>query len=143
MDKAFLRDVDLFSSLGDSELQEIADLSNLRQIPAGSAVVREGDTGDDLYIIKSGTLCVSAVQECGRDAKVGGLEASDFFGEMALLTGANRSATVMALVATEIIEIPGKLMREVLYWHPEVAAKLEQAMNSRRQDATSPIYENA
>ena len=77
MDKAFLRDVDLFSSLGDSELQEIADLSNLRQIPAGSAVVREGDTGDDLYIIKSGTLCVSAVQECGRDAKVGGLEASD------------------------------------------------------------------
>ena len=143
MEMAFLRDVDLFDSLGDGELQEIAELSRLRQVKAGNAVVQEGESGDDLYIVKTGTLCVSTKQDCGRNAEVGGLEASDFFGEMALLTGANRSATVMALVDTEIVEIPGKLMREVLYWHPEIASKLQSAMHQRSQVSTSRLYEEA
>ena len=92
--------VDLFTDLVESELATLAQSVREVRMPRGSDVVRAGEQGDSMYILVEGLLDV-LVHNDGNEVLVGHIRAGEFFGEMSLLTGEPRSATVRC--ATEIV----------------------------------------
>ena len=88
----FLRKVDLFAGLSTRELGHVATVAREVIVNAGETIISEGDYGDSLYIIVGGEV------EVLRDgASIGRLGEADWFGEMAVLTGETRSATIRAV----------------------------------------------
>jgi putative ABC transport system ATP-binding protein len=96
----FLQKIDLFKSLPASVLAEVADKITLDRFAPGDAVIRQGDPGDKLYVIRSGKADVFVTRD-GETRKVATLGRSEFFGEAALETGAPRNATVKAAESLE------------------------------------------
>jgi NTE family protein len=93
----FLNRVPLFSSIPEEQIREIAGQCELIFLEKGQAVFEEGDAGDAMYIVKSGS--VGVYNTTGEsEAFVAALHRGDFFGEMALLTGKPRSATIRVLL---------------------------------------------
>jgi CRP-like cAMP-binding protein len=105
-----LAEVPLFEGLSKRHLRRIAKLARVRRFAAGSTMVRTGDPGRSFYVLLDGTAKV--IRVTGRPRRLG---AGDFFGEMALLDGAPRSAAVVAdsEVLALTIDRPGftKLLR--------------------------------
>jgi CRP-like cAMP-binding protein len=125
-----LREVWLFSACSDAELGYIASLVTPRSVDAGTAVVREGEPGDDFFVIVSG----SAVPTVDGDP-VGELVPGSFFGEMALLDGGERVATVTATTPMELLVLNRddfNIMLEAAM--PAVAPKLLTVVGRRMRD---------
>ena len=93
----FLRHVPLFSSLPDVQLHEIAAHGEDLFLEKGETVFEEGDAGDAMYIIKSGSVGIYGTVN-GSEIFVAALHRGDFFGEMSLLTGRPRSATIRIIL---------------------------------------------
>jgi putative ABC transport system ATP-binding protein len=91
----FLRKVPLFADMPPETLTQIADQMSQEDYKAGETIFKQGDPGDNFYLIRRGEAEV-AIQRPGREEKVVVLEDGGFFGEQALLTGAPRNATVRA-----------------------------------------------
>jgi putative ABC transport system ATP-binding protein len=87
----FLKTVDVFKNLTPIELTNVAEKVTKRQFVAGDVVIRQGEAGEDFFLISDGTV---EVMREGHD--VARLGAGDFFGEAALITGEPRNATVVA-----------------------------------------------
>lgn len=95
---------DIFSMLSEQALGALAACTELRIYGTGELLVRQGDTDDSLFIIRRGRVRVDVYHDNGQGAiTVNRLEQGDFFGEMALLTGAPRGATVIAESDTEAL----------------------------------------
>ncbi len=92
-ERAFLGGFDLFATLTSEDLDEICQRMTRRLAHASTPVVRQGEEGDSLFILKEGLLSVSIASD-GIESMVGQILPGNFFGEMSLLTGAPRSATV-------------------------------------------------
>lgn len=122
----FIRGVALFAPLNDDEYVEVAKAANVRAYSAGETVINEGDQGESLFLVEKGALCVTISDGKGGDTNLGGLEASEFFGERAMLTGASRSASVTAIMQSQVIELPGELMKSMMSRHPAIALELKQ-----------------
>lgn len=86
-----LKNVPLFAGLDGRELEQIADTMQERRFAAGSTVVQEGATGAGFFVVESGTASV----ESGGEKKAT-LGPGDYFGEIALLTGSARTASIIA-----------------------------------------------
>jgi CRP-like cAMP-binding protein len=115
----------------------------LHRVEQGQAVLREGDEGTSFYVVASGHLAVSRRDERGEPVVLARLADGDFFGEMALLSGARRSATVTAEMATELLEVPADLLRDLARRHPHVAGSLRRFYRRRllaNALAVSPIF---
>ncbi|HET6879367.1 MAG TPA: ATP-binding cassette domain-containing protein [Pirellulales bacterium] len=91
----FLQKIDLFKSLSAATLAEVADKMSLERFSTGDTVIRQGDPGDKLYVIRSGKAEVHVTRD-GQTRQVATLGAGDFFGEAALISGEPRNATVKA-----------------------------------------------
>jgi CRP/FNR family cyclic AMP-dependent transcriptional regulator len=89
-----LKNVPLFSGLDDRELQEIAGQMRERRFAAGDTVTQEGAGGAGFFVIEEGEADVSVAGE-----QRGSIHAGDYFGEIALLTGSDRTATITAKTA--------------------------------------------
>ena len=86
-----LRGVPLFAAMTDSAYDRVAELTELHAVAAGEVVVQQGDEGDAFYVIVSGAADVRQ-----DDRSIASLGPGDFFGEIALIDGKPRSATVVA-----------------------------------------------
>ena len=95
-----LRDIPLFATSSDRSLEIITSIAHETSYPAGAVLVREGDIGDSLIVIRSGS---ATVRQAGRELP--GLEAGDFLGEIALIDGGARTATVTAAEPIEALVI--------------------------------------
>ena len=102
---SILKQIPLFSELGDGELEKIASLVSPRHVPKKSVVVQEGDTGDSMYIIVSGSVKISYYTADGQEFILSLLEKGAFFGEMALLDDEPRSASVITMEDSELGQI--------------------------------------
>jgi cAMP-dependent protein kinase regulator len=130
MDGAFLSAIPLFSELAPEQRQEVADACQELEFEAGATLVREGDFGYSLYAITSGTAHILKGGE-----HVGALEPGDVFGEIAVLSGGRRAATVVATtpmrVATLMNRDLWRLEREAPAVGSALRAKIESHVGAR------------
>jgi CRP-like cAMP-binding protein len=123
----FLRGVWLFSACSDDELSRIAALSQPREIAAGSEVTRQGDEGDEFYVVLEGSATASVDGD-----EVGTIGAGGFFGEMALIDGGERIATVTSTTALNVLVLDRHDFNEMLsIAMPEVTPKLLAVVGAR------------
>jgi len=124
---ALLRGVWLFSACDDDELARIAALSRPREIAAGTEVTTEGDEGDEFYVVVEGDASASV----GGDV-VGTIGSGGFFGEMALIDGGERVATVTATSPMRVLVLDRHDFNEMLsIAMPEITPKLLAVVGAR------------
>lgn len=129
-----LADLPLFEGLSKRQLGKIAKLGVARRLAPLTPIVRQGDTGNAFYVILTGN---AVVRRAGRRNVV--LEPGDFFGEMALLDGAPRTAMVEATNEVEVMVIPRSGFRRMLRAEPDIAVKILETLASRlRATQASP-----
>jgi CRP/FNR family transcriptional regulator, cyclic AMP receptor protein len=121
-----LSDVPLFSELSKRHLRRVAELMEEEQFPEGAAVVEEGDQGDSLYVIIEGQADVVRGKRT-----VDHLLPGDFFGEVSLLDGGPRTATVTAATPLTLFAIRRKPFSRMLQQEPEIAVKILTALTRR------------
>ncbi len=134
-----LRTVPLFREVPETELQAIARLVRERQFPKGSLILSEGDPGDALYFIVHGQVKVTVVAEDGREVILSVLGDGAFFGEMALLDDEPRSAHVISMDDTTLLQLRREDFRTRLQQAPELAVSLLRELSRRLRPADSTI----
>ncbi len=102
-------------------------------------IVAQGDAGDSLHILHDGACDIFVRNERGGQAKVSQLTPPAFFGEMSLLTGEPRSATVRAVGDTTVFTIDKELFGEILTANPTVSDALAQALAKRSDDTRESV----
>ncbi len=119
--------VSVLAPLTDSERGQLASLSRLVYFGAGEDVVRQGEAGSSMFIILDG-----ACEVMGDYGRVASIEAGGYFGEMSLLTGEGRSATVRATCDTTLLQVDKKAFAEILQGNPGIVEELGQVLAERR-----------
>ena len=109
-----LRRVPLFAELSDSELDRVASVAIPRSYPKGVRVFHEGDSSDACYIVRLGDLRVTREHSDGRAIALATLGPGDIFGELAMLDGGSRSASVETLSDAELLALPASDVRRVM-----------------------------
>jgi CRP/FNR family cyclic AMP-dependent transcriptional regulator len=128
--------VPIFVALSKEQLGTLARLVAHRTFPRGTVIIRENDTDAALYIILKGQVSVVKKGLEGQpDIKLATLEEGDFFGEMALLDGAPRSASVTALTPTECLLLTRWVFYTTLRSDPEIAVAMLPTLSKRVRDA--------
>ncbi len=107
-----VRDLPLLSCFSESLLRRILDGSKIRHFPAGSCVILQGDIGHHLYVLLKGTLSVRRSVE-SKEEFVGEILPPSIFGEIAVIEQVKRTSTVVAEEGSEVLEIPGDMIRSV------------------------------
>jgi CRP/FNR family transcriptional regulator len=128
---ALLRRVPVFSTLSREDLAHVAQVAMPRQFHAGAFVFREGDEGSTCYIVRTGRARAIREHPDGRSITLAHFDPGDIFGEMAMLDGERRSATVEATEDTETIAILSADMHRLLREHPDISVKLIAALGQR------------
>src|SRR6266511_5011156 len=106
--------VSLFSELSREELERISRVAVPRSFPAGVRVFHEGDRSDACYLVRSGDLRVTREHSDGRAIALATLGRGDIFGELAMLDGQARSASVEILSDSELLALPAGDVRALL-----------------------------
>lgn len=133
----FLRLVPIFSELDGPDLEKITGLGTIKKFKKGNVIVQEQEAGASLFIIITGKVKVIRTDEDGREVILTILSVGEFFGEMSLLDGMDRSATVVAISKTELFVVHWKEFLDLLHEFPQIATSLlaELARRLRRADA--------
>ncbi len=135
----FLKLVPLFASLNDDELDVIVRLSSKVKYPKNKIIFIENEEGNELYIIIKGSIKIARISEGGEEMVLAILKEGDFFGDMSLLDGKPRSATVFSNEDSELMLISGKNFEKVIEKHPRIALKLLKELTSRLRKADDLI----
>ena len=127
-----LHRVVLFADLEDNERAQLGAAMREHLVSRGVTVVSAGDSGDSMYIVVEGLLEVRALDDHGAELVVGHLAGGDFFGEMSLLTGEPRSATVVAATDVLCLEIRKEHLGPLLAGRPDLAHQVTEKVAERK-----------
>ncbi|MEQ1548841.1 MAG: cyclic nucleotide-binding domain-containing protein [Chakrabartia sp.] len=125
------------SGLVSEDLVEVLDTAEIQTISAGKAVITEGEEGNDIYVIRSGSMVVE-MKVGGKPVFLSYLPAGSYVGEMALIAGGRRTATVRAAVKSEVIKLDGPTFKALLDKKPKLLEKAKTDM-AARQDVNAFI----
>jgi small-conductance mechanosensitive channel len=125
--------VDVFRALDGEKIDRLARRMRMIIYGPGEVVLRQGDPGDSLYVVRAGSVAVQLGAH-GARKEVATLSAGQFFGEMSLMTGESRSATVVAKSDCECYIVDKEAFQEILDERPELAGIISDIL-SRRQVA--------
>lgn len=128
-----LATVDFLKPLGDDGRRALASRVQRQLYGAGEPIIRAGDAGDSFHMVVSGRVAVRAVVG-GKEQEVAQLGRGEFFGEMSLLTGEPRSATVVAESDATLLTMRRAAFAEVLAQHATVAEELADILGRRRAE---------
>ncbi|HEX8365200.1 MAG TPA: cyclic nucleotide-binding domain-containing protein [Allosphingosinicella sp.] len=120
------------SGLIPDDLVEVLETAEVKSVRAGEAIISEGEQGIDIYVIRQGSMVVEK-SIGGRPVFLSYLPAGSYVGEMALIDGGPRTATVRAAIKSEVIRIDGAAFRRLLERKPDLLARAKVDMASRRQ----------
>ena len=120
------------SGLTPDDIREVVDTSRIMRVAAGETILNEGDEGQDIYVIRLGSMVVEK-SIGGHPVFLSYLPAGSYVGEMALIDGGRRTATVRAAIKSEVIHIDGAAFKKVLDAHPKLLERARKDMESRRQ----------
>ncbi|MBA4417729.1 MAG: general secretion pathway protein GspE [Syntrophus sp. (in: bacteria)] len=130
-----IKNTELFKDLRDDELQKLAGKLRERIYPPHVAIVREGASGDAMFIIKNGEVEVRKKEaSTGVELTVATLGKGACFGEMALLTGKTRSATVLTTQTTEVLVLEKTDFNDILEEFPPILMSLNKILAERLED---------
>lgn len=110
----------LFSELKPDELREVVAKLRHHSFSGGAVLVKEGEPGDSLFVLCQGRVEVSTHGPKGEPLKLAELGEGDFFGEVSLLTGKPRTATISSLEETDVLELTRGDLDELAARHPRV-----------------------
>jgi CRP-like cAMP-binding protein len=129
-----LNSVQLFAGLTDAEKAEIAERLQYAPFARGDAITKQGNNAHWLYILAFGEAEV-LYEPPGAPAQViGAVRAGQFFGEMALMSGETRSATVRAKTDVECYRLDRASFQELLRARPEIASEVRRIVGARKPD---------
>ena len=135
-----LRGVDLFSALDDAQVDTLASMIIEKGFKKGEIILMEDDdTSQSLFIIAKGEVKVVLTAEDGREAILASLKEGDFFGEMSLLDGEPRSATVRAVEDSRLLTIRREDFLAALRKQPDLALTLLGEMSKRLRRSNRQI----
>ncbi|PYS46259.1 MAG: hypothetical protein DMF68_19665 [Acidobacteria bacterium] len=133
--------VDIFAPLSNEQMAQLAAASVSHIFAPGETVIRAGDEGSSMFVVHNGRVSVQ-ISDNGRPRMVATLHEGDFFGEMALFTGEPRTANVVALEETEVLEIDHQAMKQLFDTNPDLVDSLSHIIAERRLGLTAKT-ENA
>lgn len=133
---ANLKRVDVFDPLSENDLANIARQVRFEQFSAGEIIISEGDAGTSMYVIVRGECEVIIFEGKNKEHIIARLGAGEFFGEMSLLTGEPRTATVRAGKDMICLRIEKEDLEEIMNAHPEVAEAMSVMLAARKEGLT-------
>ncbi|BAP57644.1 MscS Mechanosensitive ion channel [Thioploca ingrica] len=136
-----LQEIDIFKPFSEKAKFYLSERIGRQRFQAHETIVKQGDRGNSLFIIVEGVVSVQVLTEEGKNKEVARLGAGNFFGEMALLTGEDRTATVVALVDTYLFELTKTDIKPLLEEQPEVSEMISKVLTQRQLSTISQIHE--
>src|SRR5262249_17997637 len=134
------KNVKLFSELSPESLVRLGTCLKIAEFAASEVIVREGAPGVSMYIIKSGHVEIRKKDPVtGIDFMVAGLVEGSAVGEMSLITGKPRYATVTTAEPTVVFTLTRADFRNLLTQHPEISLGLARILAERLEDATKQV----
>jgi CRP-like cAMP-binding protein len=131
----------LFEGMGPDELRAMARTLRARRFRRGEVLFHEGDPGDALFVVASGAVKVVVPSEDGEEAILATLRRGDFLGELALLDGAPRSASAVALEATEALALPRDQFLALVATEPAIRDALMASLAGELRRLTTHVAE--
>ncbi len=135
----FLRNAPIFEELEDRDFARISACGVRKTYMKGDVILREEESGSALFVIIQGEVKVVRIDEDGREVILSILGPSDIFGEMALLDGETRSASVVALETAELFTLHRKDFLALLNEYPSIAVSLLKHLTQRLRRADAMI----
>ena len=132
----------LFKSLDEEGRRRVLESGQLETFAAGTVILREGAEGDAFYLLKGGTVWVST-RRGTQDVRLATLSRGAFFGEVAVLSGRPRTATVTAAEPVEAIRFEKARIDEILAQYPKVRKLLEAVVLGRARDTIEKLTRSA
>ncbi len=131
-----LKNIPLFTFIAEDELELIAEKLELHTFPANTLIIKEGDPGDCLYLIKNGRVKVFADhKDINHEIILSYLETGDHFGEMALISGEPRSASVVSVTEIEVWELNRSVFDTLIMNNPNITLTLTHLLTQRLKEA--------
>jgi CRP-like cAMP-binding protein len=140
--RQILRGEPVFECLSDAQLEDLVKRARLNHFGRGESVIEEGADGESMFILLRGTAHVSVAKN-GASIQVATLSEGDCFGEMSLLTGEKRSATVRADGDCYVMEIGKSVMAEVIRESPACLEQLSDLLAKRKVETEGKVKEAA
>jgi len=132
-----IRRVPIWSSLTEKEASILAARLKYAVHGPGEPIVQQGDEGSSMFVLQRGSVTVSLRDAQGRSEQVATLETGGFFGEMSLMTGEKRSATVTAVDEVECAELHKDDVADILRARPELAREISAILEQRQVELAS------
>ncbi len=129
---AVLKEMDIFRPFPEEAKRHLSERMKSYWYPSGEMLVRQGDAGDSLFIIVEGVLGVWTKTEDGRSIEIARLGAGNFFGEMALLTGEPRTATVVAITDATLFEITKEDIFPIIEKRSDITWAISEVLSERK-----------
>jgi small-conductance mechanosensitive channel len=134
--------VSIFAAMTAEELRQLSTLTKNRLIIAGTPLLRQGDPGDSLFILRDGLLEVCIATDDLPETTVARIHPGDFFGERSLLLGEPRSASIVPVVDSMVSEIPREAMVQLMRSRPELATYLGEVLTERQAKSAAKLASN-
>lgn len=131
----------IFGQLGDRERTNLISQARVSEASEGARVVTAGETGDTAYFVLSGKTVAGIADDQGEYRALSSMEAGDFFGEIAALTGSLRTANVVAEEPTTLLEVPAAALRQLMAI-PQISSLVFSKLSERlsRTNADLPRF---
>ncbi|MGJ3260271.1 MAG: ABC transporter substrate-binding protein [Rhodospirillales bacterium] len=126
-----INDVEVFEPFGEAEIKQLCSHMIRHRLEPQRTVIEQGSAGDSLFIVVEGALKAEIEMDDGKVIEVGRLGPGDFFGEMALLTGEPRGATITTITPSQIYEVRKEHIQPVIEQYPDIKQDLSQILTRR------------
>lgn len=134
-----LKNVPIFSSLNPEQLAEVEKHCSTRPYPKNAVIINEGDDTDSLYIIESGHVKVFLSDKSGKEVIINNQGPGEYFGELSILTGKKRSASVMTTEKCVFTIMYKQDFKELLEKNPPIGFNMLQSLANRVQELTDNV----
>lgn len=131
--QGIMKQVPILATLSDANLEKLASMVEVEMFGAGELIVQEGEKGDSMYIIRSGSCDVMQKGADGRLMLLTTMIAGEFFGEISLLTGSKRTATIKTNEDTSLIFINKTVFSKIMRDDPIISEQIAQAVVERQE----------
>ncbi len=134
-----LNTIALFAGLTDVEMKAVSSTVVTRKFPKNTLVICEGDSSDSLYVVLSGKVKVFLSDEDGKEVTLNMQGEGEYFGELAILDEAPRSASVMTVEETKLAVLSKLAFDKCMEQHPSIALTVMRGMARRLRDLTENV----